>query len=597
MAKRFRQGQVLVTFTAGELRQMVVEPAERVGLRFDDGLVDRLLMDVQGDPGVLALLRFTLRRLWEARERNRITHEAYDRVGGGRLAVGRAAEQFFAPLSDDEKAAAQRLLLRLIQPATGTGVTCRRQPRDRLVPPAEAGGVSGGVLDKLVEAGLVVPVKSGDDAAPEYAPVHESLATAWPRFLKWLEDRRAEEQWRARLQAAAEEWQARGRKPETLWRGATLVLALQEAARLQAAGESLDPLEQTFLDASLARHRLRRVAQSAAIGAVGLGVLAFLGMWLWYEKSKNRILSDNLVLEEGLRTAETNLRRETALLNASWQGQEGARLAESGDTSGAFLWYARAWEQFDSVQDTVEEPDRSRLRANYLLQLGVAGRQAPALAGMAYAGMASDGFATVARTPDGSLALAARTDADAQADRPIARIWRWSQAGGAWSAPEDLPGLAGRGLTEMSGAYVSDDGHLVAVAATDRQGAGRVFVWDLPAPGAAVGPRESTFPGRFKEAALSPDGKHLAVVSSSCEAAKPGGGPRDQPARDPGTGPARGAREPTERVTVWRTDRLGEPLALPVPRDVGPLGGLTFSPRSDRLALGVGARPADGPEP
>ena len=56
------KSQVLVTFTAAELRQMVLEPANRVGLHFDEGLVDRLLLDVQGDPAALALLRLLKNR-------------------------------------------------------------------------------------------------------------------------------------------------------------------------------------------------------------------------------------------------------------------------------------------------------------------------------------------------------------------------------------------------------------------------------------------------------------------------------------------------------------------------------------------------------
>ena len=42
--------QVLITFTNRELREMVEEPTKRVGLKYDDGVIDRLLLDVQGDP-------------------------------------------------------------------------------------------------------------------------------------------------------------------------------------------------------------------------------------------------------------------------------------------------------------------------------------------------------------------------------------------------------------------------------------------------------------------------------------------------------------------------------------------------------------------
>src|SRR5262249_50820526 len=74
----FRQGEVFVAFDTKELRQAIEEPARAVGLKFEEGLVDRLLLDVQGDPGAITLLQFTLVKLWERRKGNRITWEAYN---------------------------------------------------------------------------------------------------------------------------------------------------------------------------------------------------------------------------------------------------------------------------------------------------------------------------------------------------------------------------------------------------------------------------------------------------------------------------------------------------------------------------------------
>src|SRR2546428_24471 len=83
-------------------------PPSLVGLTFDAGLVDRLLMDLQGDPSALPLLQFTLLRLWENRQRNRVTWEAYERVGGGRRALQLAAEDFYRGLNAEEQEAARR---------------------------------------------------------------------------------------------------------------------------------------------------------------------------------------------------------------------------------------------------------------------------------------------------------------------------------------------------------------------------------------------------------------------------------------------------------------------------------------------------------
>src|SRR5262249_47412000 len=100
LAPVFERGRVLIAFTAPELRSAIEEPARQVGLRFDPGLVDRLLLDVQGDPAAATLLQFTLWQLWEARTGNRITQQAYDRLGAGRIALERAAERVYQGLTE-----------------------------------------------------------------------------------------------------------------------------------------------------------------------------------------------------------------------------------------------------------------------------------------------------------------------------------------------------------------------------------------------------------------------------------------------------------------------------------------------------------------
>ncbi len=75
----FEQALVRVTpLSAAELRQAIEQPAALIGLKFESGLIDQLLQDVLGEPAALPLLQFTLLKLWEARDHNRITWEAYN---------------------------------------------------------------------------------------------------------------------------------------------------------------------------------------------------------------------------------------------------------------------------------------------------------------------------------------------------------------------------------------------------------------------------------------------------------------------------------------------------------------------------------------
>ncbi|MEI2746778.1 MAG: hypothetical protein V9G22_15830 [Ottowia sp.] len=94
------EGDVVIPLALGarELREAIERPAARAGLRFEEGLVDQLTGDVLGEPAALPLLQFTLLKLWRLRRRNRVTWEAYRRLGGPRQALQRAADELYDSL-------------------------------------------------------------------------------------------------------------------------------------------------------------------------------------------------------------------------------------------------------------------------------------------------------------------------------------------------------------------------------------------------------------------------------------------------------------------------------------------------------------------
>ncbi|HEY9601500.1 MAG TPA: hypothetical protein V6C85_07820, partial [Allocoleopsis sp.] len=48
-----------------ELEQVIVKPAEKLGITFQEGLAKRILHDVESEPGNLPLLEFALTQLWK----------------------------------------------------------------------------------------------------------------------------------------------------------------------------------------------------------------------------------------------------------------------------------------------------------------------------------------------------------------------------------------------------------------------------------------------------------------------------------------------------------------------------------------------------
>lgn len=224
----FEQSHIrVIALDAGELRETIEKPAEMVGLKFEEGLMDALLTDVLGEPAALPLLQFTLLKLWDNRERNRVTWEAYRRLGGGRLALARSADKFYNNLIPEEQLTVKRILLRMVRPTEGLEVTSNRIPRKELHLSGEARDRIDRVLDKLLQARLVRLTEgdSPDDAQVEVA--HEALIRNWPQLVDWLEDERSLLRQRLRLTGMAEHWLTQGREADLLLRGTQLEQALR----------------------------------------------------------------------------------------------------------------------------------------------------------------------------------------------------------------------------------------------------------------------------------------------------------------------------------------------------------------------------------
>jgi hypothetical protein len=126
-----------------ELRQAIVRPAELAGVAIEAALVERLLADAAGEPGVLPLIQETLVLLWERLERRFLPMRAYDALvltrdaygrqsaeerTGLQVAIARRADATLASLSATQQTIARRIFLRLIQFGEGRADTRRQQP-------------------------------------------------------------------------------------------------------------------------------------------------------------------------------------------------------------------------------------------------------------------------------------------------------------------------------------------------------------------------------------------------------------------------------------------------------------------------------------
>ncbi len=109
-----------------DLRRAIELPAQAVGLRFEEGLVGRILTDAGNEPGALPLMEHALLQVFEHREDHLLTLRAYGESGGVQGALARKAEAVFELFKEAEQTILRRVMLRLTQPGEGTADTRRR---------------------------------------------------------------------------------------------------------------------------------------------------------------------------------------------------------------------------------------------------------------------------------------------------------------------------------------------------------------------------------------------------------------------------------------------------------------------------------------
>ncbi len=257
----------------GDVVRAIELPVQRADLEIDRPLVDALVGDVAGEPGGLPLLSTALLELWRRRDGRRLTLEAYRSSGGVRGAVARLAEQAYARLDAQEQDTARALMLRLCSGETPT-VVRRRVPLAEL--DADRDERVAQVLAVLTDARLLTT----SDGTVEVA--HEALLREWPRLQSWLEEDLEGRRLHLHLGSASREWEARGRDPAELYRGARLSAALDWTAQ---HATQLSRLEREFVSAGRAEsgrqvRRLRILLTGVAVllvaaiaGGVGALVL------------------------------------------------------------------------------------------------------------------------------------------------------------------------------------------------------------------------------------------------------------------------------------------------------------------------------------
>ncbi|HEX7308903.1 hypothetical protein [Lentzea sp.] len=572
---------VLGAMSAAEVRDAVTNPAKTAGLQLEPGLVDLMLRDLGAhnrrgkdayDAGALPLLSHALLVTWQRRQAGRLTISGYRAAGGIQGGVATTAERAWFDLDEPARAAARQLLLRLVRVGDDTQDTRRRSSRHSLLEASTNLAATERALEVLTRARLITL----DAATVEIT--HEALLHAWPRLRGWIDEDRAGNLTRQRLEEDAATWSAQDRDSSLLYRGARL-----EGVRQQ---QDVTTVAKEFVRTSERQHRKSVWLRRSAVALVSVFALIAAGAAVIAVQQRNdaqfrqvvaeadRVSASDPSLSARLWLVAHRMRPDDQAVNAKLLATQQVPLAVplSGHTGAVYL--------------TTFSPDGKLLatasydRTARLWNVEDRGnpRQVAVITGH------DDWLSSAVFSPDGRLLATTGQDA-------TIRLWDVTTPG----SPRNLKTIrTGNGPCYLL--EFSPDGTLLAAANEDRS----ARLWDVrdPANAKPVGEPLREHTAAVRSLAFSPDGRTLATtgddqtlrlwdVATRTRIGKPMTGHtlgiHTVAFSGDGTLLASGADDKTVRLWDPRTQ---EPVGQPLVGHTSSIWSVKFSPDSHVLASG-----------
>lgn len=251
--------ETVLPLGATEIERAIVEPANRVGISFEEGLVSRIVADVHYQPGALPLLQYALTELFERRDDHKLTIEAYQTIGGTGGALAKRADEIYLEGNEEGQNLVRQLFLRLVTLGEGAEDTRRRVAQSELLDIANNQELMDEVIDLYAQSRLLSLDNDPSTRQPTVEVAHEAILREWERLRAWLNESRDDIRQERLIAQAAEAWKSNNRDTSYLLTGTRLE---QSETWHKMTELALTPLESEYIQTSIEQARAQEIAEA-----------------------------------------------------------------------------------------------------------------------------------------------------------------------------------------------------------------------------------------------------------------------------------------------------------------------------------------------
>lgn len=181
---KFQDGILLLPLLDSlQLQKAIVEPATKLGVKLENGLLERILEDAGEEAGRLPLVQFSLQRLWDGQANGQMTHDTYNSFGGVKSVINETADDIFLNFTSEEKTIAYSIFMRLIEIDRRGRVSKRKLDLNDVKREREDQNFQI-VLDQLAKIRLLTV----QDESVHIS--HEAIFEQWETLRNWLNENR-----------------------------------------------------------------------------------------------------------------------------------------------------------------------------------------------------------------------------------------------------------------------------------------------------------------------------------------------------------------------------------------------------------------------